>query len=566
MILVLRELVLRQKYIFHVALTLLLLHQPGLACPLLNDLYIEHLNKTQEIDSYGAHEIPWVVTATNANLKLLNDKVFLGTSIYSQSLTSTLHLLFVTHFRASVIKSDVLIDSISSKFIKNIELGFLVTNLGKAEILAKINEAREKAVVELMDYIFDRDPQVVDKVANLHTLRPLNKLVNDNLFGISSQYLLKTGEINKISSDLLAYFGTRRRVLESFRANYGIGAGHSILDASFAAKISVARRGHAVLFSFETLKKALFGIENQRIKIAPIFERLTSDERINLFAEIRRNKSQVTASLEWSRELDLILERHFPALKNNAYQKQAFIKKIEKYLRTINFFDFLPKEWMGVDEKSAASFERVRGPNIIMFFDGKNVGAENAEALSRLAHKLMPIVSKVAILKKSMKQDGENQAVSAEISRLFIEINSQRQQVLAETNQSLKSIVRRIKSHLSAAFGNNFGFWHSGDDMYAVVAKKHSGKISEEMLRGIMQDFGAVLAGEQAVRAGAAKLQKMDTISLDQARVLLAAFSDQMKEIDRAEQAFDRSSYFVLRRFLSFGAKEITLDDVVKIR
>jgi hypothetical protein len=566
MILVLRELVVRHKFILYVALTLLLWHQPSHACPLLNDLYIKHLNKTQEIESYGAQEIPWVVTATNSNLKLLNDKVFQGTSIYSQSLTSTLHLLFVSNFRASVAKSDVLIDSVSSNFIKNIELGFLVTNLGKAEVLAKINEASEKALVELMDYIFARDPQVSKKVGDLHTLKPLNKLVNKNLFGVKSQFVPKSGDLDKISTDLLDYFGSRARVLKSFRANYGIGAGHSILDASFAAKISVARRGRAVLFSFETLKKALSGIKNQRNKIAPIFERLTPEERISIFAEIRRSRAQVATPQKWSRRLDLILERHFPELRNNTYEKQDFIKKISKYLRTINFFDFLPKEWMSVDEKAAASFERVRDPNIVMFFDRKNVGAENAEALSRLAQKLEPILNKITVLEKSMNQNGQNQAVSAEIGRLFIEINRQRELVLAETNKSINSIVLRIKSNLRAVFGEQFGFWHSGDDMYAVVSKKDSVNISEKTLRRIMLDFRARLGGHEAVRAGAAKLQKMDMIKLDQARVLLATFSDQMKEIDRAEQAFGLSSYFILRRPLDLETNKITLDDVAKIR
>ncbi|MDA9951408.1 hypothetical protein N9D31_02420 [Oligoflexaceae bacterium] len=492
-------------------------------------------HSTDVIDSF-------VVTGTNNHLKAFNTNVFNEWTRGSEYLTNVVHFFFQYHLNAALVKTNTgQIVQKKSPWVKNLEITVESGELPRETLKHILNQSRAKAVASAADYFWNNSGVTRSLISEISNPNSSMAVSGRFVFSENRQYLqpLSQSQRLKLETKLKQYFSERQTFESLMNKEYSLGIGKTVYDSHFAAKISAASSsGHVVSFEMSTLLKVLIGARNQRQSMQHIFEGKSEKETVELFALTRKYIDADPST--WPKALlDIAAVPRNETTAPGSQSIKDFVSRMKKFVRTLNFLDYLPEEFTKTDSDAAKKISELKDPDAVLFLDVKGLGARNYNTFMK---EIDPLYKDVSELKSILDRAGqslegpERQAAEAIVDR----IAAKRKFILAESNELLSLIKEElIRVTIKAGVDRkDFEYWASGDDIFLVASAARSGSSTEALIAEVTRS--EMLVNENRISYW---LPSRPQVTLDGARNRLGGLVHFQKAIEGMNYGYKTTTY-----------------------
>ncbi len=476
-------------------------------------------DRDSRVDGVSAPDTMRVVIGSNNSLRFYNNQVFKGWTLGSEYMSQLQHHLLVRRLVTGTDQGWIL-NFAETPYTKNVQLAFISKGHSIETLSAALIRARTESTEDIVRMIYEplensgisssRLPPIKWQQPRTEEMIPVPKLDQHDM--------------TKLREALKKQFPTEDDLRKQLNQNYSLGIGHNELDAQFAAKLSsnTGTGGHPIIeFSLSKLSAVLDGIENQRKRLGDKFNGLSDEELLKLFTKLRQKSYDSDPQK---------IQKIEAEIKEMAMGEQPpdFSVRLSRYIRTLNFLDYLPREWFAESDGAAAAFDQLRKTRFLIYADIRGLGAGNLLQLHKQSSALRAKVIAIRELDAVMLQDlkTERQDLVLQREELLNELYELRSKILSSSNDRVQEVQDWLRITLRDAEiqDSQFAVWNGGDDLIVAVQNENF-----ENARSFIKTLKSSESFPSDLRLAVMRLDQTASFSLADSRTAVAEIMHELK-------------------------------------
>jgi hypothetical protein len=269
------------------------------------------------------------------------------------------------------------------------------------------------------------------------------------------------------------------------------------------------------------LAAVLDGIQNQRKSLGEKFNSLSDEELLQMFTILRQSAYETD-----SQKIQILTAKIQEF--NLGGSSSDLLPRLNRYVRTLNFLDYLPRQWFVESVGVAAEFDRLDKTRFLVYADIRGLGAKNLLQLHKqsdvLRQKTKAIGKLDAKLLQNLKTD--RQDLLSERETMLQDLNELRTNILSSSNDRVNEVQAWLKATLnqSEVQSIHFAMWSGGDDLIAAVQSEKFGDA-----RSFISTLRSSPEFPTDLRLAVVRLDQAAPMSLSDSRTAVAEIMHELK-------------------------------------